>query len=113
MPVTTTTVPRKRGKPARPKDVSAVRPTWTTATLRWTNTTDPADLPVTGHVVQVYFNNWFFGNILLSTVRTDARTTQTIKGLVPGLVYSFRVAAVNADGVSEFSADSNTIPRFG
>lgn len=106
---TTTTVPVKRGKPAKPKDVKAAQVTKTSATLSWTNENGDEVAPISGHTIKVYREHKVFGAQLIATLKADARTSQTVSGLGVGNVYSFRVAALNANGQSEFSSESNTV----
>jgi Ca2+-binding RTX toxin-like protein len=71
------------------------------ASLSWTE----GIVPVTSHVIQVRIA----GGGPITLVTTGSASTADITGLVNGTRYTFKVRAVNAAGVSAFSAASNRI----
>ena len=75
------------------------------ATLSWAASASKSGSPITGYRVTPYLGT------TPQPVRTftTAATTQAITGLTSGKAYSFRVQAVNADGVGAVSGASNPV----
>jgi Fibronectin type III domain/IPT/TIG domain len=92
------------GAPGQPTGVSAVVSA-DTATVSWTAPADDGGTPITGYVVTPILA----GTAQSPTTFDDPATTHTITGLTPGGQYTFQVAAINAAGTGQASAESNLV----
>lgn len=92
--------------PGAPTDVVAAAVSTTEATLKWAAPANDGGSPVTNYRVEesVEGGAW---SALADT--SDALTTYDIPDLTPGATYRFRVAAINAVGVGDFSEPSPSI----
>jgi hypothetical protein len=92
-----------KGAPATPSAVTAVRGNGS-ATLAWTPGNDNGSA-ITGYLVRVRR-----GTTVVATRNiTGAVSSGEVSGLTNGLSYNFQLQAVNALGVSGFSAASNSV----
>ena len=77
----------------------------TTATVSWVAPAPIAGSPTTGYVITPYVN----GTAGSPYSTTGSATTQSFSGAATGSSYRFTVAAVNANGTSSPSAQSNAV----
>ncbi|KAK7507540.1 hypothetical protein BaRGS_00001475, partial [Batillaria attramentaria] len=85
-------------KPVGPLEATAV--TRDSVTLEWKPPKDDGGSPITGYVIEkreATRTTW-----ARADKTTDDKTTRTLKGLIEGDEFYFRVAAVNRQGTSEF-----------
>lgn len=98
-----------RTVPASPRTIAATAAN-SRATLSWLVPASNGGAEITDYVIQFTTNDglsWTAFNDGLST-----SLTTTLTGLTNGLTYAFRVAAVNAAGIGEYSAVSpSVVPR--
>ena len=77
-------------------------------TVNWTAPTTNGGSPVTGYIITPYI-----GTVSSPTITVGNVTTYVVTGLVNGTTYTFRVAAVNANGTGPRSVSSNTVTPAG
>ena len=86
------------GKPVGPLEASAT--TRDSVTLEWKPPQDDGGSAITGYIIEKREAMRMTWNRAEKT--TDDKTTRTVKGLMTGDEFYFRVAAVNKQGSSEF-----------
>ena len=92
------------GVPAAPSNVTATATAVGTATVTWTAPTDTGGVPLTGYKVTASPGG---------AVTTSTTTSATVTGLTSGQLYTFTVAATNAQSTSLPSAASATVTGEG
>ena len=74
------------------------------ATVHWTAPANNGS-PITGYIITPYING------VAQTAQTFLSTSlsQIVTGLTPGTTYTFKVAAINANGTGPQSAATNGV----
>ena len=94
------------GAPTSPTIVKNATAGNAEATVSWTAPASGNGSPVTGYVVTPYVGYYAFPPVVFNSTAT----TQVITGrVINGLVYQFRVQAINAVGVSGYSKVTNPV----
>ncbi len=92
--------------PGAPTIGTASKVSNTSASVTWTAPATNGGSAVTGYVVTPYIG----GTAQTATTFNTTATTETVTGLTHGNTYTFKVAAINAEGTGTQSGASNSVP---
>jgi hypothetical protein len=95
-------------RPASAPDTVSVNPGDSAVTVSWTTPVDDGGSPIVGYRIEYRLAS----DSSRSSFTVGVANTATVRGLVNGTAYAFRVAAITGGGTGEFSAESAAVtPR--